>query len=471
MALIERGEPSPEQIRANRANAQKSTGPRQSRGKRMVARNSSKRGLLTDLFTESMRDLGEDPAAFRILHGGFADSLRPANLLEEALVADLAKVWWKKARAERAQSAYQVHEIAKLEREHRQKLLGMDPEDRPGEEIIAGTTRISASCATNYHQVIGPLMYLLETVDKGDWLEDPRDLLARIYGEFPTPRGLLIKQMFAEWLRAEEKLDDARRRRIAPNFSSAPAKNSMADDLDFQQLLGGESAVTASDIPEAPASPAAEHEQELRTALKRLLLEEIHEVTREYELYQTSLAPLTPAARWARVAPGGEWQGGRARRPTGWPLMLRQEASLARQFDRSLRLLLALRGTRPGNGQIEERGKSKGERQESRGKNQRPKRTNSRLSGGLPAAGKSDASARSNGARSAKSEKQSRYIYENTGAVGEKRSRTPKGSKLTYRPGSKRGSAPGRPGTTRRADAAVRVGALNCARLRPGATE
>jgi len=472
MALIERGEPSPEQVRANRANAQKSTGPRTARGKRMVAQNSSKRGLLTDLFTESMHDLGEDPAAFRILHGGFVDSLRPANLLEEALVADLAKAWWKKARAERAQSAYQVHEIEKLERQHRQKLLGMDPEDRAGEEVIAGTTRISKSCATNYHQVIGPLMYLLETVDKGDWLEEPRDLLARIYGEFPTPRGVLIKQMFAEWLRAEEKLDDARRRRVAPNFSSAhanahlkvgatdealadvaptgtfpgedwkpaPAENSMGDDLDFQQLLGQDPVFAASDDPNGPASPhpAEQDEQELRTALKRLLLEEIHEVTREYELYQTALAPLTPAARLARVAPCGEWQGGRG---NAWPLMLRQDASLARQFDRSLRLLLALRGTKPGNPsvdgrrrspgtsgpqggngnqRIEEHGKSKGKGQKAKGKNQPTKRTNSRLSAGFPAAGKSAATAHSKGARSAKSEKQSRYVYENTGAAEKK---------------------------------------------------
>jgi hypothetical protein len=333
MALIERGETSAAQIRANRANAQKSTGPRSARGKRQVARNASKRGLLTDLFIESMRDLGEDPPAFASLHRGFADSLRPANLLEEALVADLAKLWWKKARAERAQSAYQVRELEKLEQEHRQKLMGMDPDEPWGTDMFAGTTRISNSCATNYHQVIGPLMYLLETVDKGDWLDDPRDLLTQIYGNFPTPRGVLIKQTFNEWLRVGEELEQAHERR-AESFSAdleagsprqVPAESPAPDGMDFQELLGGEPAIAASDIPEVGASPAVENEQQLRAALKGLLLQEIQEVTREYELYQTSRAPLTAAARRARLAPCGEWQGGAtpgrsccARKPR-WP--------------------------------------------------------------------------------------------------------------------------------------------------------
>ncbi|MBI1940441.1 MAG: hypothetical protein HYS33_02910 [Acidobacteria bacterium] len=507
MALIERGETSAAQIRANRANAQKSTGPRTARGKRQVARNPAKRdGLLVEIFTESMQDLGEDPGAFRFLHRGFADSLRPANLLEEALVSDLAKLWWKKSRAERVQSAYQAHEIEKLEREHRQKLLGMDPEDRAGEEIIAGTTRISEACATNYHQVIGPLMYLLETVDTGDWLEEPQGMLDKIYGQLPTARGLLIKQMFSEWLEAAEELDDIRQRRdeesdgadreddlgeetdddveaglsrqvlgadveAVPQAATAktpaqdlPEEDSPDEELDFQELLGGEPASAAAEIledePETPeagasprpvgTSPAAEREEELRAALKSLLLEEIHEVTREYEVYQAARAPLTPAARVARMAPYGDWQGGRG---NAWPLMLRQEASLARQLDRTLRLLLTLRKAQPGNpsgdgrrrrpgttgpqgangsGRNGPRGKSKGNPprqgrggrggQKAKGKNEHLKRTNCRLSAGFPAAAKSAATAGTGGARSEEFEKQSRYVYENTGATRKKQS-------------------------------------------------
>jgi hypothetical protein len=438
MALIRRGETSPTQIRANRANAQKSTGPRSTGGKRQVARNASKRGLLTDLFTNSMRDLGEDPAAFGVLHRGFADSLRPANLLEEALVADLAKVWWKKARAERAQSAYQVNEIEKLEREHRQKLMGMDPDDRPGEEIIVGTTRVSQPCATNYHQVIGPLMYLLETVDKGDWLEEPEDLLDKIYGKRPTARGLLIRQTFADWLEAAEELDDIRQRREDELAEEAEARSSGGDsdadeeedlsppgpeeeppdgDLNFQELLAGEPPAPADEPEEKPESPENEREEELRAALKRLLLDEIQEVTREYELYQTSLAPLTPAARWARVAPCGEWQGGRG---NAWPLMLRQEASLARQFDRSLRLLLTLRGAKPGNGQIKERRKSKVKRQRAKGKSGLHKKAAEGQAATSGHEKQATASGRHRGRKSAKSRKQSRYVYENTRAGAEK---------------------------------------------------
>jgi hypothetical protein len=401
--------------------------------------------MLTDLFAEWMKDLGEDPAAFRHLHEGFIDSLRPANLLEEALVADLAKLWWKKARAERAQAAYQVHEIEKLERQHRQKLLGMGPEDRPGEEVIAGTVRISESCATNYHQVIGPLVYLLETVDKGDWLEEPQDLLAKIYGQFPTPRGLLIKQMFAEWTRAAESLDDARERQqeekraaesenptaevtdeaVEPIFSSAPEEGLPAGTLDFQELLGQEPAFAAPEFSEGPASPGAEREMELRAALKRLLLEEIHEVTREYELYQTALAPLSPATRIARMAPCGEWHGGRG---NAWPLMLRQEASLERQLDRKLRLLLKFREAQLGNGHMRSRPTPPPPRGDGGNGSRMPRRRHRLPRGGQRLVPPIRPARRANAPSASRSPhggvrevpKQSRYVHENKGAVRRK---------------------------------------------------
>ncbi len=425
MALMERGEASIRQVEANRANAQKSTGPRTARGKRGVARNASKRGLLTDMFTASMKDLGEDPAGFQRLHGGFRHSLRPANLLEEALVADLAKLWWKKARAERAQAAFQVKEVEQLERAHRQKLVGMDPQGRAEGDLLVGQVRVSKDCATNYHQVIGPLMFLLEAVEKGDCLEDTQGLLSQIYGRHPTPRGTLIKQMFPEWKRAAEGVADAPMGEEKENpgaedeasaFLGEPGEGESLppEGLGFQELLGQVSAFRAPRAPSAPG-PAAGREPELRAALWKLLLEEIQEVTREYELYQAAQAALTPAQRLAQLVPCDAGRGGRG---NAWTLMLRQEASLERQLDRKLRLLLKLREARPGNAHQQRRGPPPRRRDEGGGsfRVRSGRRGARRLNSRAHSAPRIDA----RNANLPQKPKQSRYVRENTRAAPEK---------------------------------------------------
>jgi phage protein D len=99
--------------------------------------------------------------------------------------------------------------------------------------------------------------------------------------------------------------------------------------------------------------------------------------------------------------------------------MLRQEASLARQFDRSLRLLLTLRGAMPGTGQTKEHGKSKAKRQRSKGKEKLHERTNEGPRANSGHEGKSANSRQRKARKSPKSKKQSRYLYESTrGAAG-----------------------------------------------------
>jgi hypothetical protein len=115
MALIERENVSSEQADANRKNAAKSTGPRTPRGKLRTAANAVKHGLYARSFLQTISTLGEDPREFEQLHQGLRDAVCPVNQLEANLVADLAKLWWQKARAERAQAAYQTWAMEKLE--------------------------------------------------------------------------------------------------------------------------------------------------------------------------------------------------------------------------------------------------------------------------------------------------------------------------------------------------------------------
>ncbi|MBV9081983.1 MAG: hypothetical protein JOZ62_04850 [Acidobacteriaceae bacterium] len=88
---------SPAQLAANRANAQRSTGPRSEEGKAVSSRNNFKHG-----FRGEFRVLpDENQEEFDTLLAAFRDEHQPATPSEETLVDQLAKHLWVSRRAGR----------------------------------------------------------------------------------------------------------------------------------------------------------------------------------------------------------------------------------------------------------------------------------------------------------------------------------------------------------------------------------
>jgi hypothetical protein len=87
----ERKPPSPARIAANRANAQKSSGPRTPEGKRRSSLNSLKLGPDTTRFLT----LSDNPAVFRSLFDSYCRRFRPADPFEYNLVERMARAAWK----------------------------------------------------------------------------------------------------------------------------------------------------------------------------------------------------------------------------------------------------------------------------------------------------------------------------------------------------------------------------------------
>ena len=89
------------QIRANRANAKKSTGPRTINGKGVSSRNATKHGLFSKhLFADA-----EEQEAFQVLWDNLRDDLRPAGPIEEGLVERIAINMWRQRRLNTAEGA------------------------------------------------------------------------------------------------------------------------------------------------------------------------------------------------------------------------------------------------------------------------------------------------------------------------------------------------------------------------------
>ena len=88
------------QIRANRKNARKSTGPKTPEGKAKVAQNATKHGLTAS--TDVIR--GESQEEFDAHRQGFLDALAPRNAVEDFLADHLASLAWRLKRANRMQN-------------------------------------------------------------------------------------------------------------------------------------------------------------------------------------------------------------------------------------------------------------------------------------------------------------------------------------------------------------------------------
>ena len=88
---------STEQIKANRLNALKSTGPRTAKGKARSSRNALTHGLTA----QEIVIPGEDPAAYQAFRQQLIDDLQPNGSCELDLVERLAATFWRLRRIPR----------------------------------------------------------------------------------------------------------------------------------------------------------------------------------------------------------------------------------------------------------------------------------------------------------------------------------------------------------------------------------
>ena len=135
--------PTNAQIKANRKNAKKSTGPRTEEGKSRVAKNALKHGLLA-------RDTvlpGEDPADFDRQLSALEADIQPANSLEFELVRQIADAQWRMRRLTRLETGF----LAAAVDDQRRHLEKRRPDElRPGydgETLLLGSAMLDRTQA------------------------------------------------------------------------------------------------------------------------------------------------------------------------------------------------------------------------------------------------------------------------------------------------------------------------------------
>ncbi|HUU14471.1 MAG TPA: hypothetical protein VM182_12300 [Terriglobia bacterium] len=315
---------TPRQGAANRRNARRSTGPRTPEGKRRSRMNALRHGLCTKAFREVMVELREDPREFDRLHRGLVDSLAPHNALESTLVEDLAKLWWKKARAERAQAGVQLREVERMETARLKEIheVNRDALDEPQEEIMEKGVLRARDCTGKFEDALRLVEILRAHVEGRMRCENVEGVLQALYGKKPSWHGGMVVAAFNDLEDAEAKA----------------AGEQDPEETDPAVLPGA---------PDGEASPA----DSARLNARLLLLEETRDLYGQHEVFLRQHVDMSDAVRDSYLAPTD----------SRWTWMLRMDNYLERQIERKLKLLMQLRrfnardaapptGPRGGNG-------------------------------------------------------------------------------------------------------------------------
>ncbi len=94
---------SEKQLRANRANAKKSTGPKSGRGKEISSRNAVKHGVYAKTVVIDSPSVKENQGAYEALVEFLHEELQPETALQEQLVVRIANGVWHSRRITYAQ--------------------------------------------------------------------------------------------------------------------------------------------------------------------------------------------------------------------------------------------------------------------------------------------------------------------------------------------------------------------------------
>jgi len=125
---------TPAQLSANRANAQRSTGPRSVEGKSVSRFNALKHGV----DAASIALPGENPAAYQALADAYDETYRPPTVIQRFLVDSMIRADWHKKRLQ----CLEADLIRKLLAETPDaSLLDVMMSDSPGARLLARTQR------------------------------------------------------------------------------------------------------------------------------------------------------------------------------------------------------------------------------------------------------------------------------------------------------------------------------------------
>jgi len=306
MSLRKSPQLTPALLAAARNNAQHSTGPRSPAAKQNSKLNALKHGgrVSDENRYQAMLALGEDPQEFENLKQELRSAFGPGDALWEKQVEDLAWLYCRRERLERAQEGLKRRALQAID----------DWQHRRRQEMARVTFDASQPWAID--------LDMTEPADPGVRLRMLLSFLELIRAQvkqrnFKPRQASEIETLY----RNDVGWRQARLLALLRLFMESFGPGADRQDPESEEILRKNS---------GPREPAGEPQY---LELLRLLEEEIASVREEFEYAEKANEERAAIERDACLAPEGET----------WRMMLRQEAALDRSIDRKVRILLRLR--------------------------------------------------------------------------------------------------------------------------------
>jgi hypothetical protein len=300
MSLRKSPQLTPALLAAARQNAQHSTGPRSAAGKQNSKLNALKHGAY--VVDENQRQsrlcgmaLGEDPQQFQTLTEELMSAFGPGDALWEKQIEDLAWLYCRRERLERAQEGLKRRALQAVD----------DWQHRRRQEMARVTFDASQ------HEMLN--VELSESTDRGVALKKILSFLELVREEVKQ-RTFRLRQLgvLESLYRGMMGWRPALIFRLLHRFSDPLYLGQQQADEEERQFLLRETGYAY----EPPGEP--EHQE-----LLRLLEEEIASLREELEYAEKANEERAAIERGACLAPEGET----------WRMTLRQEAALDRSID------------------------------------------------------------------------------------------------------------------------------------------
>jgi DNA-binding transcriptional MerR regulator len=249
--------------------------------------------------------LGEDPEQLQTLTEELMSALGPGDAFWEKQVEDLAWLYCRRERLERAQEGLRRRALQAVDdwQHRRQQEMARVTFDASQHEMLNVELSQSTDRGVTLRKILSYLELVQEETKQGAFRPRQYAVLEPLYQGMMGWRPALIF-------------------RLLHRFSDPVHLRDQREDEEYRQFLLRET----GDACEPPGEPE-------RQELLRLLEEEIASVRGEFAYAEKANEERAAIERDACLAPEGET----------WRMMLRQEAALDRSIDRKVRILLRLR--------------------------------------------------------------------------------------------------------------------------------
>ena len=306
MSLRKSPQLTPELLAAARNNAQHSTGPRSPAAKQNSKLNALKHGAYVsdENQRQAMRALGEDPEQFQSLKQELRSAFGPGDALWEKQIEDLAWLYWRRKRLERAQDGLRRRALQGVEdwQHRRRQEMARVTFDASQHEMLDANLSGSTDRGVGLRRTLSFLEVVRDQIKQRTFRQRQYSVLESLYQGVTGWRQALI---FGLMHRFSDPL-------------YLDAQQAEGEELEFIRKTGLNC--------EPPGEP--EYQE-----LLRLFDEEIASVREEFEYAEKANEESVAIEREACLAPEGET----------WSMMLRQEGALDRSIDRKVRIQLRLR--------------------------------------------------------------------------------------------------------------------------------